>query len=215
MCISAEMSFAVGASLGVTGIATLRCAGAKPLPLLAVVPALFAVQQCAEGVVWLYLNGGFHHTAVSLSAQYLYLLFALVWWPSYMPLAVAIAEPVPWRRRWAFAAVVGGLCISAIDAFYLFTTDLTPVVVGHSIQYGQGAVTARMTYGTVSLLPFFITSIPKLWILGILSVITFAIAELYFPLTFISMWCILAAVSSVVVWGVVRSYSQTPVPAVR
>ena len=82
-------------------------------------------------------------------------------------------------------------------------------MVGHSIQYGQGAVTARMTYGTISLLPLFLTSIPKLWILGALSLLTFLIAELFFPLTFISVWCILAAVSSVVVWVVVRNYGQT------
>jgi len=62
---SAEASFAVGTSLGVTGIATLRGAGAKPLPWLAVVPGLFAVQPCAEGVVWRYLNGGSHHPPYS------------------------------------------------------------------------------------------------------------------------------------------------------
>jgi len=212
MCISAEASFAVSAGLGVTGIATLRCTGAKPLAWLATVPALFAIQQCAEGVVWLYLNGGFHQTPVSRTAQYVYLMFAYLWWPTYMPLAVTMDEPVSWRRRWSFAAVVGGICISAVDTYYLFTTDLTPVVVGHSIQYGQGAATARMTYGTISLLPLFITSIPKLWILGILSVLTFLIAELFFPLTFISVWCILAAVCSVVVWYVVRSYGEPVEP---
>jgi hypothetical protein len=212
MCISAEASFAVSASLGVTGIATWRSAGAKPLPWLAAVPTLFAVQQCAEGVVWLFLNDGFHHTSVSHIAQYVYLLFALVWWPTYMPLAVALAESVPWRRRWAFAAVVGGLCVSMFDTYYVFTTDLTPVVVDHSILYGQGAITARMTYGFISLPPLFIASIPKLWILGTLCFVTFIIAELFFPLTFISVWCILAAVSSVVLWYVVRNYGKTMTP---
>lgn len=209
MCISAEASFAVSASLGVTGIATWRSAGATPLPWLAAVPTLFAVQQCAEGIVRLYENSGFHQTPVSLTAQYVYLAFAFVWWPTYRPLAVAIAEPVPWRRRWAFAAVVGGFCVSAFDTYYLFTTDLTPSVVGHSIQYGQGAVTVCMTYGTISLLPLFIVSIPKLWMLGALSLITFIIAEIFFPLTFISMWCILAAVSDIVVWYVVKSQGDT------
>jgi hypothetical protein len=37
----------------------LRCAGAKTLPWLAAVPALFAVQQIAEGVGWFSLNGEF------------------------------------------------------------------------------------------------------------------------------------------------------------
>ena len=215
MCISAEASLTVAVGLGITGVATLRCAGAKPLPWLAAVPALFAVQQCAEGIVWLYLNGGFQQTPVSRTAQYVYLMFAYIWWPSYMPLAVALAEPIPWRRYWAFAAAVGGLCVSAFDTYYLFTTDLSPTVVGHSIQYGTGAVTARMTYGTVSLLPLFLTSIPKLWILGALSLLTFLIAKLFFPRTFISVWCILAAVSSVVVWVVVKSYGQTPAPTTQ
>jgi hypothetical protein len=45
-----------------------------------------------------------------------------------------------------------------------WTTNLSPTVVGHSIRYGHGVLTERMTYGTVSLLPLFISSVPKLWI---------------------------------------------------
>jgi len=172
-------------------------------------PAIFALAIVGPIAMWLYLNGGFHRTPVSLIAQYVYLTFALVWWPSYMPLAVALAEPVPWRRRWSFAALVGGLCVSAFDIYYLLTTDFSPTVVGHSIQYGDAALTIRMTYGAVSLLPLFITSIPKLWTLGALGLVTFFIAEVFFPLTFISVWCILAAVSSVILWYVVKSRSDT------
>jgi hypothetical protein len=182
------------------------------LSWLAAVPSLFAIQQCAEGVVWLYLNGGFQHTSISHTAQCVYLMFALLWWPIYTPLAVTLAEPVPWRRRWSLVAVIGGCCISAVELYSLFTTDVTPIVVGHSTQYGEGAVTARMTYGVVALLPLFITSITKLWVLGALSVTTFLIAELFLPLTFISVWCILAAVSSIVEWYVVKSYGESTVP---
>jgi hypothetical protein len=209
MCISAEASFAVGVGVGLVGVATLQCTGAKTLPWLAAVPSLFAVQQGAEGVVWLYLNGGFHQTPVSLIAQYVYLTFALIWWPIYMPLAIALPEPEPWRRRWSFAAVVGGLCVSAFDTYYLLTTDLSPTVVGQSIQYGHGAPIIRMTYGTVSLLPLFISSLPSLWILGTLSLLTFIISDVFFPLTFISVWCLLAAISSVVLWHVVKHHSET------
>ncbi len=211
MCISAEASFTVGAGVGLMGVVTLQCTGAKTLPWLAAIPLLFAMQQGAEGVVWLYLNDGFHQTLVSLTAQYLYLMFALVWWPIYMPLAVALPEPVPWRRRWSFVAVVGGLCVSTFDIYYLLITDLSPTVVGHSIQYGQGALTARMTYGTISLLPLFLSSLPSLWILGMLSFLTFLISDVFFPLTFISVWCLLAAVSSVVLWYVVKHHSETKV----
>jgi len=208
MCISAEASFAVAAGVGITGVATLQSAGAKTLPWLAAVPVLFAVQQSAEGVVWLYLNDGFQHTPVSFTAQYVYLTFALIWWPSYMPLAVALAEPELWRRRWSFVAVIGGLCVSVFDTYYLLTTDLSPSIVGQSIQYGHGQLAARMTYAAVSLLPLFISSIPKLWILGALSLLTFILSDAFFPLTFISVWCLLAAVSSAVLWYVVKHYGE-------
>jgi hypothetical protein len=52
------------------------------------------------------------------------------------------------------AVVIGDLCVSAVDLSSLFTTGLTLVVVGHSIQSGHGTVMARMTYGTISLLEF-------------------------------------------------------------
>jgi hypothetical protein len=210
MCISAEVSFAVGAGLGLMEVTTLQCTGAKTLPWLAAVPVLFAVQQVAEGVVWLYFNGGFHQTPVSLLTQYVYLTFAFIWWPRYMPLAVTLAEPLPWRRRWSFAAVVGGFCVSAVDTSYLLTTNFSPTVVGHSIQNSHGALTERMPYGTVSLLPLFISSLPRLWILGALSLLTFIVSDVFFPLTFISVWCLLAAVSSVVLWFVIKNYGETP-----
>lgn len=213
MCISAEASFAVAAGVGITGVATWQSTGAKTLPWLAAVPALFAIQQSAEGVVWLYLNGGFQHTPVSFTAQYVYLTFALIWWPSYMPLAVALAEPVSWRRHWSFVAVIGGFCVSAFDIHYLLTNDLSPSVVGQSIHYGQEEQIGRMTYAAVSLFPLFISSIPKLWILGVLSLLTFLLSDAFFPLTFISVWCLLAAVSSVVLWYVIKHYDYDEITA--
>ncbi|NOT57238.1 MAG: hypothetical protein HOP18_21760, partial [Deltaproteobacteria bacterium] len=58
----------------------------------------------------------------------------------------------------------------------------------------------------------FISSLPKLWLLGVLSLLTFIISDVFFPLTFISVWCLLAAVSSVVLWFVIKDYGEMAAP---
>lgn len=70
----------------------------------------------------------------------------------------------------------------------------------------------RMTCGMVSLFPLFTSGVPRLWLLGAVSFLTFLVSHESFPLTFISVWCLLAAVSSVVLWFVIKNYGETPPP---
>src|SRR5437763_578905 len=56
MCFSATASFSAAAVIGSVGIVTLRSAAAKPdrrILALAAFPALFALQQVVEGLLWL------------------------------------------------------------------------------------------------------------------------------------------------------------------
>jgi len=53
MCFSASVSFAAGLALITCGIAALKYAQERRLQMIAAIPLLFGLQQCAEGMVWL------------------------------------------------------------------------------------------------------------------------------------------------------------------
>ncbi len=55
MCFSAEASFAVGGTLLILGVATIRkVIHKKDLPI-ALIPIIFALQQMVEGLLWISL----------------------------------------------------------------------------------------------------------------------------------------------------------------
>lgn len=61
-------------------------------------PALYGVQQVAEGFVWLGLEAG--DPARVWAAAQLYLFFALSFWPFWNAYSAAVGERSPTRRRW-------------------------------------------------------------------------------------------------------------------
>src|SRR5262245_49220676 len=105
MCFSAEASFTVSAVLAAIGVATIKNASNSRLRLIAFVPFLFAIQQFAEGIVWLYMNGTITDQNIGIGAQYAYLSFAWVLWPIYTSCAIFISEKIHWRKAICGACV--------------------------------------------------------------------------------------------------------------
>lgn len=206
MCVSAQASFIVGAGTGAIGLVTFKRARSTPHQWLALVPCFFALQQASEGVVWLHLKGDFQATPLSRIAQYIYLMFALVFWPAYAPFAVTMSEKVPLRRLLCSLAVVAGLLVSAFNTFQLVISSQVPAVVGHSIQYGfgDGYFPSRLTYGFVAMMPLFISSLRKMWVLGALALVGFIVSDYLYYNAFVSVWCFLAAIISVSLYLILK-----------
>ena len=213
MCVSAQASFIVGAGTGAIGLATLRRARSTPRQSLALVPCFFALQQASEGVVWLHMNGDFHVTPLSRMAQYLYLIFALVFWPAYAPFAVTMAEQMPLRRTICKLGLAAGLLVAGYNVFQLVISTETPRVVGQSIQYGygEGYFPERLIYGFVALIPLFISSLRKLWMLGALAFIGFVTSDYLYYSAFISVWCFLAATICVLLYFILKDNEKIAV----
>src|SRR6266545_2494887 len=104
MCFSPEASFAVGGALIPAGVYCVRAAWAKSPRLVpvALVPFAFAVQQIAEGFVWLGLQAG--DPARTRAGAVVFLFFALAFWPWWFAAANIILEPRP-ARKWVFAGL--------------------------------------------------------------------------------------------------------------
>lgn len=102
MCFSAPASFLASVVLCAAGVATCRLARNKRQLLLAAIPLLFGIQQAAEGFVWL----SFSYPALEpwrFFFAYLFLFFAFILWPIWVPLAVYCYGLQDQQSVWAAA----------------------------------------------------------------------------------------------------------------
>jgi hypothetical protein len=84
MCFSAPASFAGSAIIGGIGAAAQKKVVQPNQRLFALIPLLFAVQQLAEGILWITLASGAYQTLENI-ATYVFLVPALVLWLLWCP----------------------------------------------------------------------------------------------------------------------------------
>lgn len=214
MCFSATSSFTVAALLTGVGIISYKhVTNPKQIPL-SLIPFGFAIQQSAEGIVWLTLDHPettFHKIGV-----YTFLSFAFMIWPLWAPFAVKMYETDHARKMLLSLCQLLGLLFAITAGFLLLTTPISVVKSGGHLAYhiknsffGEGSSIGWYLIPTV--LPFFVASNPILSLaLGSLLSISLAVTYLVAASTLISMWCFLAAIISIfilaVVWTDKRHY---------
>ena len=99
MCFSAQADLVGGAVVGGIGVDVLRhVKGRRRYLPLAALPLLLGLHQIDEAFVWWGLQGHVS-SAVGTAAIWIYLLFAFVVLPMYVPLALLVMEPSATRRK--------------------------------------------------------------------------------------------------------------------
>jgi hypothetical protein len=208
MCFSAEASFAVAGALVPMSVYCLR-ASARRLPrywAFALIPFAFAVQQTAEGVVWLGLRHGYTNLVPVASGVYLF--FAFAWWPFWFPFAATIASTRPNARRWL--AVIAGLSSSWFFLAYLpmlFDPQprLAAEIAHHSIRYayaddvilgGMARWPATALYALCTGGPLLLLGRRELVVPVVLGIGSFVTAGLVYNHAYTSVWCFFAALLS-------------------
>lgn len=198
MCFSATASFTASLSLSVLGIATLTQTTSKNQLLLAAFPLFFASQQLLEGIVWLTLNKPL--TPLHFMATYGFLGFATALWLIFCPFSVYLLEAHPIRKK----LILGLTLIGTILGTYLFSfvvrQGIIPINYSGHLLYDLNFIPfyniCKYLYLLVVSVPFLISSQRLLVLFGVLAMVSFLVADQFYQVTFVSVWCFFAAILS-------------------
>lgn len=206
MCFSAEASFTAAAVLGSCGgLLVNKFKDDRKKVFLAMIPLFFALQQFSEGVLWTAFNNQEYGTFWSQIAQYSFMFFAYLFWPVWIPFAYLLSEEVEWRKYMMAASLLMGMMFYCYLAFLFFTQPSTPAqVVNHSIVYEPGGQFVKLVYVAIVLVPIFFSSIPRMWIVGVLTGVSFFIADYAYTYAYVSLWCFASAIIFGGLWFVLK-----------
>ena len=207
VCYSPEADLVAGLVVGAVGLDAVRHVDDRRLLPIAALPIVFGTHQLIEAVGWWSLRDELPQQAGTIAVA-AYLMVALVLVPTLVPFAVMRAEPDPVRRRAMAAFAVLGASVGALMLFGLATEPHAAEIGGRYIAYSAfiplGGV-AVAAYAVSTCGPPLLSSHQPLLALGAVNVPVFLALSLLLSSGLISLWCVWAAVTSVVIRRLVRS----------
>jgi len=214
MCFSSQASFVAGSILVVVGIATIKHVKNRSQILYASIPFLFGLQQFSEGFIWISLSDP-HYAPWLFIPLYFYLVVAQSIWPVLVPLSILTMEKEIKRKKILYFLLACGLLFSIVLTIGLFITIKTAEIIHHHIQYDLHFPDWMKPYGTVlyflsTIIPPFVSSQPKMKLMGLVILISYITSRFFFEDAVISIWCFFAALLSLGVYFVIKE--QKPFP---
>jgi len=199
VCFSPQADLVGGIVVGAIGIDVVRHVhGRRDYLAIAALPLLLAAHQVDEAFVWWGLQG--HVSAeVGRVATWIYLLFAFVALPLYVPIAVWALEP-PGRRRRAIAAFVGlGAVVSGVLLAAMLHGHVTARLGPYHLSYGTGLhsgglIVAGYVVATCGSLVF--SGYRRIAIFGVVNLVAVVVLARLEIDGFASLWCGWAAITS-------------------
>ncbi|MCM2390690.1 DUF6629 family protein [Streptomyces albipurpureus] len=197
MCWSATADLVAGAAVGATGVYCVsQVHTVRQLPLAAL-PLLLGAHQIVESLIW--RHGGGTGWATLIWA--VIALPLLAWW---VPLGVLLVAPAAARKRLTIP-LAAGLLTTAVLTYCLATRTVVAEIRGHQVGYlldlpQPQLIIAGYLLATVGAL--LLSGDPTLRVLGALTGVGAAVCAVLWRTEFVSTWCALAAVVSMilVVW---------------
>lgn len=215
MCFSAGASFSAGSILSTAGVLSIRRAPDRGARCFAAIPLLFGLQQLSEGVLWLALQGRLPENFETWS-MYIFLFFAQVMWPSWVPLSFYLLEKKrpssALTLRW-FVAL--GLLVSALNGWLLYAKGAHASIQTYHVEYilgrheGWAGKGVAALYLVVTIVPPFFSARPGMRQLGLVLALSAVITYLMYFTWFVSVWCFFAAIISFWVLYLVSSLQES------
>jgi hypothetical protein len=212
MCFSAGASFGASAIIGTIGIITLKKTKTTNEIPFASIPLLFAVQQAAEGMVWIGLSSG-NSESWKHFPVYIFLIFAQVVWPVWIPFSVSRLENDRTRGTTIKAILGMGGCTSLYLLYCMIVYNVKAEIHSEHILYTLSfpAAYTWMTsvfYFVPTVVTLFISSVKRVRLLGLAVLISFVFSKIYFTEHLISVWCFFAGILSIIVFWIILTLKK-------
>lgn len=202
MCLSPEVDFLAGPAIAAVGVATLSLVRRPRDLVIAALPLGFGLHQFVEGFVWLGLRGQVS-PGVGDAARDAYVIYAQAILPMIVPLGFALLEPERRRRLLVWPFAILGLLTGL---FLLWQVTQWPIVAqerAHCVAYTTHtpyAIPSATAYVLAVCAPALLSSRRYLRWFGVVNVVGLLAASTMQEEEFTSVWCLYAAVMSVLIY---------------
>jgi hypothetical protein len=214
MCFSAQVSFGASAVLAVSGAVAIKKTQNPVQVFFAVIPLFFAIQQFAEGVLWLtFSNSDFEsYRAVATKT---FIFFAEAFWPAWVPLSIWMLEKNARRKNILFFFLLLGDAFSVYIIFCMFRFPVDAEVIGHHLRYYLDfhflhRTIASVWYCIPTVISCMVSTVKRMPLLGIIVGLSFIIAKIFFEYFQLSVWCFFAAILSVQIIFILNALNKFP-----
>ena len=214
MCFSAEADLVAGIVVGAIGVDGMRHVRQRPERALAVLPVVLGVHQLIEAFVWWGLADRVP-SVVERTSVWLYLLLAFGVLPVLVPFAVRAMDPAGDLRR--FRVFVGtGIGVAAVLTYAVVRGPVDASIEGHHISYvvglwHGGLLVALYVFATCGAM--LLSKHEHVRWFGAANLVAAAFLAWLDKTSFISLWCLWAAVTSVAIAVHLRYADPPPVRA--
>ncbi|MCW2785296.1 MAG: hypothetical protein JWP74_1813 [Marmoricola sp.] len=205
MCFSPEADLVAGIVVTAIGVDTLRHTARRELLPLAALPLVFGLHQLIETLVWLYLRGDVSG-CVGKPAAWTYAMVALCVIPVLVPFAFSRSGAIsslPVARTLVGCGVVSG----SILLLTLVFGPMHATIDGHHLNYHVGTPWVPFTLGLyiiATCAPGLLSNTPTLRVFGAANLVVVAFLIWLAQSAVVSLWCVWAAISSLLVNQYVR-----------
>jgi hypothetical protein len=201
MCFSPEADFTASVVVGAVGVETLRRVRTRRELIVGALPLLFALHQFTEAFVWLGLrgevSGGLAHTATDI-----YVIYAYAVLPVIVPVGFYLIEPSSTRRRWVLPFIVLGVLVGGYMLWRVTQYPIYAQEQASCINYLTNTpleTQAAVAYVIATCTPALLSSRRYLQWFGVVNLVGVAIAFSVREAEFTSVWCLYAALVSVLI----------------
>jgi hypothetical protein len=207
MCFSATASFSAGVLLTGIGIASIKRITKPSQLIFAAIPLLFAIQQFAEGILWIILSNTADYVQLEKFSTAVFIVMAQIIWPVWVPLSIQQLETNRNARQWLTFFAVLGFIVSLTLAWSFISYEVKAEIDGYHITYIQNYPDffkgiGSYFYVLVTILPPFLSHFKRMWLLGLMILVSYLVTKIYYDNYLISVWCFFAAIISVQVYYV-------------
>jgi general stress protein CsbA len=208
MCFSATASFTAATALAVAGSAGIIRSHTTPQRLFASVTMVFAIQQFAEGTLWLALMHP-QWAAWRQVSTFVFLLCAQVIWPVLVPLSILLLEKSHARRKIMYILLASGAILSSYLLYRLLFHNVYAEISNMHIRYNFDLEpplnwSSVVVYFVPTVLPALVSTVKRMRLLGFIVLMSYLVSNIFYQDYLVSVWCFFAAVISVVILYIIE-----------